>query len=89
MAYETSIEYVTEDGFASFYSDEPKYVRYIRKLVEDYPEEVKIVQDNQWGVGCRVPIKWIKPPKPPAKRQMSDEQRKAAGERLKRGRKPS
>lgn len=89
MAYETSIEYVTEYGFASFYSDEPKYVRYVRKLAKDYPDEVTITQDNQWGIGCRVPIKWVKPPKPPIKRKMTDEQRKAVGERLKQCREAS
>lgn len=86
MAQETAIEYVKGDKHATFYSSESKYINMIHKLVEEYPEQVEIRSEDESGIVAHVPVSWFRAPKPPIKRQMSDEQRQMAAERLKKAR---
>ena len=87
MAWETTVEYQVDDDHVNFYSTEPKYKRLIHQYAEQYPNQVEIRFEDADGIMCYVPKAWFKPPKPPIKRQLSDEQRKALGERLKQHRK--
>ena len=51
-------------------------------MAEEYPKEVRIVAENSDGSICaKFPIKWVKIAPP---RQVSDEQKAAASERLKK-----
>lgn len=86
MAQETAIEYVKGDKHATFYSSESKYINMIYKLVKEYPEQVEIRSEDESGIVAHVPVSWFRVPKPPIKRQMSDEQRQMAAERLKKAR---
>lgn len=87
MARETTVEYQVDDNHINFYSTEPKFKRLIHQYAEQYPGQVEIRFEDAEGIMCYVPKSWFKPPKPPIKRQLSDEQRKALGERLKQHRK--
>lgn len=86
MAQETAIEYVKGDKYATFYSGEPKYIKMIHKFAEDYPDKVKICSEDEGGVLIHIPVSWFRAPRPPIKRQMSDEQKQMAGERMKKAR---
>lgn len=86
MAQETAIEYVKGDKHATFYSSEPKYINMIHTLAEEYPEQVEIRSEDEGGIIVHVPVSWFRAPKPPIKRQLSDEQRQMAAERLKKAR---
>lgn len=81
--------YLTEDeGRAWFSSDEKKWKKRIMKLAEEYPEQVKITvypEDNDGCINAWIPAKWIRV-KPPVKRNLTDEQRMAMSERLKKAR---
>ena len=58
------------------------------KLAEEYPEQVKITvypEDNDGCINAWIPAKWIRV-KPPIKRNLTDEQRMAMSERLKKAR---
>lgn len=79
---ETSVEYIKGERYLTWYSDEPKWVNRIRQLAAD-DAEVQIVSDDGDGVLAHCPVSWFKPPKPPIKRNMTDEQRQAAVERMK------
>lgn len=79
---ETSVEYIKGERYLTWYSDEPKWANRIRQLAEDNAE-VQIVSDDGDGVLAHCPVSWFKPPKPPIKRNMTDEQRQAAAERMK------
>lgn len=59
-----------------------KFINKIKKIHEDHPEEfVKYHENADGSIFARVPTKWIKFSYP---RQMSDEQRAAASERLRK-----
>lgn len=86
---ETAMGYLTEDeGRAWFSSDERKWKKRIMKLAEEYPEQVKITvypEDNDGCINAWIPAKWIRV-KPPVKRNLTEEQRMAMSERLKKAR---
>ena len=84
---ETSVEYIKGERYLTWYSDEPKWANRIRQLAEDNAD-VHIISDDGEGVLAHCPVSWFKPPKPPIKRNMTDEQRQAAAERMKNMRSP-
>lgn len=84
---ETSVEYIKGERYLTWYSDEPKWVNRIRQLAADNAD-VQIVSDDGYGVLAHCPVSWFKSPKPPIKRNMTDEQRRAAAERMKNMRSP-
>ena len=84
---ETSVEYIKGENYLTWYSDDPKWVNRIRQLAVDNAD-VQIVYDDGESVLAHCPVSWFKPPKPPIKRNMTDEQRQAAAERMKNMRSP-
>lgn len=81
---ETAFDYLTEDKHATFTSSETKWINKIKKLANEYPDEVKIMyepDDNQGYLVAHVPKSWIKV-SPPRKCNYTDEQRAAMAERL-------
>lgn len=84
---ETCFNY-TNTETAYFSSDERRYVNKVRKLKEQYPEQVRIIaepEENDGCIYCELPSRWftIRVPK---KRDLTDEQREEMAERLKRAR---
>ena len=80
---ETIVGYVDEDSYASFTSAEKKWINKILKLKAEHPEQVDIKaypEDNQGYIYAHLPKKWLKVSPP---RQISEEQKAAAAERLK------
>ena len=84
---ETGVEYIKGENYLTWYSDDPKWVNRIRQLASDNAD-VQIVSDDGDGVLAHCPVSWFKPPKSPIKRNMTDEQRQAAAERMKNMRSP-
>ena len=82
---ETAVEYIKGENYLTWYSDDPKWVNRIRQLAADNAE-VHIINDDGESVLAHCPVSWFKPPKPPIKRNMTDEQRQAAAERMKKAR---
>lgn len=84
---ETSVEYIKGESYLTWYSDEPKWANRIRQLAADNAD-AQIINDDGESVLAHCPISWFKPPKPPIKRNMTEEQRQAAAERMKNMRSP-
>ena len=82
---ETAVEYIKGENYLTWYSDDPIWVNRIRQMATDNAE-VQIVNDDGESVLAHCPVSWFKPPKPPIKRNMTDEQRQAAAERMKNAR---
>ena len=79
---QTTFEYC--DGTAWFSSDEKKWINRIRKLKEKYPDLVTIKREPETNGGCiycTLPPEWLKV-SPKIIREITDEQRIAAAERL-------
>lgn len=81
---ETCLEYTAKTMWIS--TAEKWLITRIMRLRDVHPEEVEIVKTPQGNDGCclycKVPSKWLKV-SPPKRVNMTDEQRKAVGERLK------
>ena len=80
---ETVVGYIDSDKHASLCSGERKWINRILKLKEEHPEEIDIKEypeTNQGIILAHIPKHWLKISPP---RQMSDEQKAAAAERLK------
>ena len=59
-----------------------KWINKVKKLKEQYPDDVKILAENEDGSICaKLPIKYLKISAP---KRVSEEQRRAASERLKK-----
>ena len=79
---ETCLEYTDKTMWIS--TDEKWFITRIMRLRYAHPEEVEIVktpQENHGSLYCKVPAKWLKV-SPPKRVNMTDEQRKAAAERM-------
>ena len=83
---ETAMGYLNVDDYASFSSNEKKWVNKILRLYSLHPNKVEILHwpdENHGTIVARVPKHWLKVSPP---RQMSDEQKAAMAERLKTAR---
>lgn len=77
---ETVICHAEGLDFASISSSERKFIGKIKKLAAQYPEDTKLIENPDGSVYLQFPIEWFKMPHPP--RQMSDEAREKAAERM-------
>ena len=85
---ETCIEYLDVDDTATVGSSERKWINKICKLHNKYPGEVDIVrmpEENSGYILAHVPKSWIKI-SPPKQVNLTDEQRAARAERLRKSR---
>lgn len=83
---ENAIEFIKHSARATVTFSQGRYISRIKKLAEKYPEECEIVAINKsTGEGesicAHIPTAWIRIT-PPAVRELTDEQRKAIGEKL-------
>jgi len=78
---ETCFNYCSPEA-AYFSSDERRWINKIHKLKLQRPNEVEILkepEDNDGCIYCKLPIRYLKLQ---PKREVSEEQRQAAGKRL-------
>lgn len=81
---ETCCEYL-DDKVMWVSSDQQKMINKVRKLAEQFPTQVNIKCQPEQNDGCiyaTMPADWLKLT-PPRHIEMTDEQRKAASERMK------
>lgn len=84
---ETCITRIEHDNHIGVYTSERKFINKLRKLQQEYPDQVKITHENPDGSLCvDLPYDWMPFPKPPTKRNYTPEQRKAMSERMKENR---
>ena len=83
---ETCINYVDCDDMVSVSTYQKKYINKLKALVEDHPDEVKVVAENDDGTVCvHLPLKYVHISFGEHKRrEMSEDQKVAAAERLKK-----
>ena len=77
---ETCFNYTGDVAF--FSSDERRWINKIHKLKKSRPDEIEIVkepEDNDGCIYCKLPYHYLKLQ---PKREMSEENRRAAAERL-------
>lgn len=83
---ETAFDYVSCDTYATFFTTEAKWIRKIKSLQQSHPNEITIINESDDSIMVHIPKTWMKI-SPPRKMTLTDEQRLAAGERMKNARK--
>ena len=84
---ETAINRLQGEDYCSIFTAERKFINRLKKLAQDYPNDVEIQYINDDGsIGARVPYDWFRFVKPKAKRTYTPEQLEAMKERMKRAR---
>lgn len=83
---ETTIQAMADEKSFTIYSSETKWIAKIKRLAEQYPQEVIITdvyfEDGvERSITAEIPKRYLKISHP---RIVSDEQRKAAAERMRR-----
>lgn len=86
MMLETTCDRVYGESFMYYCTSEPKYLNRLRKLIEKHPDDVQIMFDDGHTLDVKIPASWFRAPMPPQKREMTDEQKQALAERLRKGR---
>lgn len=84
---ETACEYTDETMVVS--TDERWLINRILRFKEQRPDDITIIrlpENNDGCLYCKMPASWLKI-SPPAKRNLTDEQRKEIGQRLQNCRK--
>lgn len=82
---EVSVEFIKGEKYLTWYSDDFATIRHIKKLQSERPDDVVVVAEDESSIVVHVPVSWFREPKPKAKREMTEEQRLAAAERLAKG----
>ena len=83
---EVSVEFIKGEKYLTWYSDDFATIRHIKKLQSESPNDVVVVAEDESSIVVHVPVSWFREPKPKAKREMTEEQRLEAAERLAKGR---
>lgn len=83
---EVTVEFIKGENYLTWYSDDFATIRHMKKLQEDYPDDVKVISEDDNSMVIHVPVKWFREPKPKAKREMTEEQRLAAQIRMENAR---
>ena len=88
VVIDNCMEWLTGDKFGVVTFSQKKWVNKLLKYAEEYPEDVEIISQNSDGsVYAFVPISWFKFSPPRKGREMTEEEKVAAAERLREARK--
>ena len=79
---EVTVEFIKGGKYLTWYSDDFATIRHMKKLQAENPADVVVVNEDEDSMLIHVPVSWFREPKPKAKREMTEEQRLAAAERL-------
>lgn len=81
---ETIYEHQSGESVFTVSTQERAFISMLRKLKERRPEEVEIIAENSDGsLVAKLPVTWMKI-RPPRTVNMSEEQRAAASERMRK-----
>lgn len=83
---ENVIEWFDGDKVITATFNQRKYVTKIKKLAENYPNEVRITDENLDGsIVAHIPLRYLKISRPPV-RELTEDQKEATRERLEKAR---
>lgn len=80
--FETNILRDSDHEYMEYGTSERKFANQLRKLAESHPDEVTIVKDDGNYIYAHVPLNWFRAPKPPIKREFTEEQKAQMAERM-------
>lgn len=84
---DNAIEWITNQKMVCVSFSQKKYVNKIMRYLKSHPDEVELVAENKDGSVCaHIPISWVKISPPRKSRELNDEEKAKAAERLKNAR---
>ena len=87
ITIDNAMEWITGSKQGSVTFSQKKWVNKIEKYARDYPDDIQILERNADGsIFAHVPASWFKLSPPRKGRDISEEEREAAAERLRMGR---
>lgn len=69
---ETHVGYIVGEPRAYMYSEEKRWIKTMKRWLEDFPNEVILKVQNDYGMEVEFPIEWFGVNYPAKKRQKSD-----------------
>lgn len=81
MGAENVIDWLTGDDTITLSLTQEKYRNKIKRLAEQYPDEVDYIVNEDGSVFAHVPVRWLKI-SPPRKVEMTEERKRASIEAL-------
>lgn len=82
---ETTTDHVEGEDYILYYTSERKWMNKLRRQIEAHPDVTEVKVDDGYTLGVKLPVSWFRTPVPPPNRKpMSEEQRRAASERMSR-----
>lgn len=88
-AGETSINHVSGKDFCIFYAGERKWYNWVLQMLKEHPDEITIIkhyEKQDKSIEVKIPYAIMGYLRWPTKRTMTDEQREAARDRMKKAR---
>jgi len=83
VCIDNSFDWFTGEKIGSCTFSQKKYVNKVKKYAEEYPDDVKILAENEDGsIFVHMPVSWFKISPPRKGREFTDEEKQAAAERL-------
>lgn len=69
---ENAIEFLTGEETATVSFAQTKYINRIKRLAKDFPEDVKLKENNDGSICANIPLKWVRISRP---RTLTDAER--------------
>lgn len=76
---ETVIERIQGESYCNVYTGEKKFINKLKSF-----SDIEIIDAGEGHVKAKVPYEWLRFVAPPIKRNLTEEQRQAVAERLKK-----
>lgn len=77
MAYETSIDFLSDEKYITYFSNSASEIRYIKSLTQN--PDVKVIFDEtdqeEGGIEVQIPKKWYRRPRVPTTKNLTEEQK--------------
>lgn len=80
---ENVIDWITGDDEIELTLTQKKYITKVKKLAAELDPPLTYIENKDGSVYCRLPLRYLKITKPPT-RELTEEQRQAAADRLRR-----
>lgn len=76
---ETHINYAPlEMGkLCEVYTTVPSMMKYLERMVTEYPNDCELIRDDQYSYTARIPFKLVKPRKPRQQKEWTEEEKEA------------
>lgn len=81
---ETVVEFFDKQDHLTVSTGKKKYINKVKKWAKEFPDDVKYIENPDGSVCATMPIEWFRFPNPKKTRTMTEEEKIAASERMRK-----